>query len=54
MIRLQGKVARRFAARLAATGGVSAGKLPLPVKRVLRTKMSWGRIRLPIPPSGFV
>ncbi len=53
-MRLQGKVARRFAARVAATGDVIAGKLPLPPKRVLSTKMSCGRIRPPMPPSGFV
>src|SRR3954451_18203331 len=54
MIRVQGTVARRSAAGLPPTGVVIAGKLPLPVKRVLSTKMSWGRILPPMPPSGFV
>ena len=54
MIRLQGNVARRLAARVEATASVIAGNWPLPVKRVLSTKMSWGRIRPPMPPSGFV
>src|SRR3954454_869276 len=50
MIRLQGKVLRMLLARPAATGEVIGGKLPLPVKRVLRTKMSCGRTRSPSPP----
>jgi hypothetical protein len=54
MIRLQGKLARRLAARSAATPEVIAGNWPLPVNRVLSTKMSWGRTRPLMPPSGFV
>ena len=38
----------------AATVGVTAGKLSVPSKRVLMTKMSRGRIRLARPPPGFV
>ena len=43
MIRLQGKVARREAASPAATELVIGGNWPLPVKRVLSTKVSCGR-----------
>src|SRR5512133_3532655 len=54
MIRLQGNARCRRVASRAATVGVTAGKLSVPSKRVLMTKMSRGRTRLARPPPGFV
>src|SRR4029453_19453002 len=54
MIRLQGNARCRWVRSRAATVGVTSGKLSVPSKRVLMTKMSRGRTRLARPPPGFV